>query len=225
MRVALAGVARGGRAVLGPVDLALAPGEVVAVLGPSGIGKTTLLRQVAGLDPAPPGGVTGAGRLAMVFQEPVLLPWRTALANVVLAAGCGEGEGRRWLTRVGLSGREDAYPRALSLGQQRRVALARAFAAAPETLLLDEPFVSLDRATAERMQALMADLLAERPVRALLVTHAAEEALALADRVVTLTGAPAAVTSEIALDRPRGARADADWRAAQLARLDGAAPE
>ena len=222
MRIALDGASRGGRQVLGPVALEIGREEVVALLGPSGIGKTTLLRLVAGLDPAPAGAVTGAGRIAMVFQEPTLLPWRTAEQNVTLAAGCDGAEARAWLARTGLGGREAAYPRALSLGQQRRVALARAFAAAPETLLMDEPFVSLDPDAAARMRALTAELLAARPVRALLVTHAREEALALADRVVTLGGSPAGIVSETRLDRPRAAR-DADWIAEAARRLPGPA--
>ena len=138
------------------------------------------------------------------------MPWRSAFANVTIPAGCGADEARAWLARVGLEGREDAFPRALSLGQQRRVALARAFASAPETLLLDEPFVSLDPESSEAMQATLVRLLEDRPVRALLVTHTRTEAVRLADRVIRLGGEPAGVVSETRLDRPRGAR-DAAW--------------
>lgn len=218
MRIAIEGAARGTRPVLGALRLEIGAGEVVAILGPSGIGKTTLLRLVAGLDPTPEGAVTGAGRLAMVFQEPQLLPWRTAEQNVALAAGCGRAAARDWLDRVGLAGREEAYPRGLSLGQSRRVALARAFAARPETLLMDEPFVSLDPEAAAAMQALLVSLLDAQPTRGLLVTHAREEALALADRVIRLGGTPATVAGETPLDRPRGAR-DPAWMAEAAARL------
>ena len=186
MRLSIEGARRGGYPVLGPITLEIVAGEVVALLGPSGIGKTTLLRLVAGLDPAPRGAVTGTGRLGMVFQEPTLLPWRSALANVALAADCDAASARTMLARVGLGGREDAFPRALSLGQQRRVALARAFAAEPETLLMDEPFVSLDPAASEEMQTLLSGLLADRPARVLMVTHSGDEALRLADRIAIM---------------------------------------
>jgi len=219
MRLSIEGARRGGYPVLGPITLEIAAGEVVALLGPSGIGKTTLLRLVAGLDPAPRGAVTGTGRLGMVFQEPTLLPWRSALANVALAAECDAASARTMLARVGLGGREDAFPRALSLGQQRRVALARAFAAEPETLLMDEPFVSLDPAASEEMQTLLSGLLADRPARVLMVTHSGDEALRLADRIVHLGGSPARILGERRIATPRPAR-DAAWRAEAA----GAAP-
>lgn len=213
MRIAIAGAARGDRAVLGPLRLEVGAGEAVAVLGPSGVGKTTLLRLIAGLDPAPPGAVRGAGRVAMVFQEPTLLPWRTVEENVAIAAGCGRARARDWLARVGIAERAGAHPWALSLGQQRRVALARAFAAEPETLLLDEPFVSLDPAAAAEMMGLLIELIDAAPARVILVSHARDEALALADRVIRLGGAPATVTGEMVLQRKRALR-DAAWREA-----------
>lgn len=218
MRVAIEGAVRGDRLVLGPIDLDLGPTEVVAVLGPSGIGKSTLLRVIAGLAPATGGAVTGAGRVGMVFQAPTLLPWRTLTANLTIATGCPAAKAVALLDAVGLSGRHDAYPGALSLGQQRRVALARAFALAPDTLLLDEPFVSLDGTAARRMERLLADLLEARPTRAILVTHASDEAARLATRVVRLGGAPAGVVADVMLTPPPAGR-DPEWIAATAARL------
>ena len=186
----------GAREVLGPISLAIAPGETVALTGPSGAGKTTLLRILAGLDRAFDGTLTAPERIAIVFQEPTLLPWRDARANIRLTTGVGAETAERLLGEVGLRGRGDAYPGQLSLGQQRRLALARALAAEPELLLLDEPFVSLDPALVEEMLALTARALARRETASVFVTHARAEAERLADRVLTLGGDPARVVSE-----------------------------
>lgn len=189
LRVAIPGLSFGDIPVLGSIALDVRPGETVALLGPSGVGKTTLLRVAAGL--APVGGtVERPERIAMVFQEPNLLPWRTARANVALLAGVDEGAAEAALASVGVAGRGDAFPRQLSLGQQRRLALARAFAARPSLVLLDEPFASLDEATRDGMLALTARLLRESGAAALLVTHSRAEA-AIADRVQVLEGRPA----------------------------------
>lgn len=186
----------GAREVLGPISLAIAPGETVALTGPSGAGKTTLLRILAGLDRAFDGTLTAPERIAIVFQEPTLLPWRDARANIRLTTGVGAETAERLLGEVGLRGRGDAYPGQLSLGQQRRLALARALAAEPELLLLDEPFVSLDPALVEEMLDLTARALARRETASVFVTHARAEAERLADRVLTLGGDPARVVSE-----------------------------
>ncbi|MFQ8430285.1 ATP-binding cassette domain-containing protein [Amaricoccus sp. W119] len=186
----------GAREVLGPISLAIAPGETVALTGPSGAGKTTLLRILAGLDRAFDGTLTAPERIAIVFQEPTLLPWRDARANIRLTTGVGAETAERLLGEVGLRGRGDAYPGQLSLGQQRRLALARALAAEPELLLLDEPFVSLDPALVEEMLELTARALARRETASVFVTHARAEAERLADRVLTLGGDPARVVSE-----------------------------
>ncbi|RYI22127.1 MAG: ABC transporter ATP-binding protein [Acetobacteraceae bacterium] len=184
-----------GRPVLGPIHLALSQGQRVAILGPSGIGKTTFLRIVAGLDPDFDGAVTEPGRTTMVFQEPTLLPWRTALENITLAAGVTADTARRLLTEVGLDGKDALYPRQLSLGQQRRLALARAFAPSPTTLLMDEPFASLDADTAGRMLDLTAALLDRAGVSLIFVTHDPAEAARLKAQTLTLSGIPAKLVS------------------------------
>lgn len=196
MRLDLQGKSFGPRAVLGPLTLSLARGERLAVLGPSGIGKSTLLRILAGLDGDYRGTLRGDERLAVVFQEPVLLPWRDAVANVTLPTGCDGATARDWLARVGLAGHEAQFPRQLSLGQQRRLALARAFAAGPDILLMDEPFASLDAATRDRMLVLTAALLEATGAGLLLVTHDPAEANALAARPLHLSGQPARLQND-----------------------------
>mgnify|MGYP003666999979 CR=1 FL=1 len=182
----------GDVAVLGPVAFEIERGETLALLGPSGIGKSTLLRIVAGIDSAYRGEVQRPGRMSMVFQSPTLLPWRSVAQNITLVVpGLGAHELRAALARVGLAGREDAFPGQLSLGQQRRLALARAFAGRPDLLIMDEPFVSLDGETAEAMIALTEELIAEVRPATLFVTHAEAEAARLASRVLRLEGRPA----------------------------------
>lgn len=182
-----------GRAVLGELELALGAGETVALVGPSGIGKTSLLRIIAGLEPRFEGRCDVSGRVAMVFQEPTLLPWRSLTENLCLTAGCSEDQAEEWLTRVGLGGRGADVPGQLSLGQQRRMSLARAFAAEPALLLLDEPFVSLDPALADEMMSVFETLRQGADIATLLVTHVEAEATRLADRVVRLGGSPARI--------------------------------
>ena len=189
------GKSYGSVPVLGPIRLRVDPGETVAILGPSGAGKSTLLRIAAGLDPADGGRVRRPARLAIVFQEPTLLPWRSALENLTIVhPGLGRAAALAMLDRVGLGDRPDHFPGQLSLGQQRRLALARAFAGGPEALVMDEPFVSLDAETADRMIALAEALIAEARPATLLVTHAAPEADRLADRLLRLEGRPARLT-------------------------------
>lgn len=172
--------------VLKDVQFELQPGEILAVTGPSGVGKTTLLRILAGLDTDFDGHVSRPEDMAMVFQEPTLLPWRSVLQNICLVARAEPAEARAILAEVGLAGREGDYPGQLSLGQQRRLALARALAARPELLLLDEPFVSLDPELAGVMIDLTVKLLAERRITSVFVTHSPAEAKRLATRSLHL---------------------------------------
>jgi NitT/TauT family transport system ATP-binding protein len=188
---------------------AVANGEVAALVGPSGCGKTTLLRIIVGLDRDFDGSVKlpAHGRLGMVFQEPRLLPWRTVEQNVRLAAPrVSEAALTALLTTLGLTEHRRHYPGELSLGLARRVALARAFAIEPDLLVLDEPFVSLDAALAERLRAELIELVSRRPTTTLLVTHSIDEALGLADRVFLLSAAPARVVAEVPVEHPRTTR-------------------
>jgi ABC-type nitrate/sulfonate/bicarbonate transport system ATPase subunit len=201
--------ASGGKlTVLGELAFSLAGGEVAALVGPSGCGKTTLLRIVAGLDRDFDGSVAlpAHGMLGMVFQEPRLLPWRTVEQNVRLAAPQATDATLEALFQtLGLAAHRHHYPGELSLGQARRVALARAFAVEPDLLLLDEPFVSLDAALAVRLREELAELVNSRPVTTLLVTHDVEEAIGLADRLLLLSASPAHVLAEVPVPRPRSA--------------------
>lgn len=182
--------------------LDVARGEFLALLGPSGLGKTTLLNIVAGLDTDYRGSVRFAParpRIAYAFQNPRLLPWRSVLDNVALVLPAGE-PGRAaaldMLGEVELGEFAGAFPERLSLGQQRRVALARAFAVEPDILLMDEPFTSLDEATASRLRDLLRRLLARRPATVMFVTHDSREAAELASRIVRLEGAPVRIVSD-----------------------------
>src|SRR5262249_58130692 len=194
----------------------LAGGEVGALVGPSGCGKTTLLRIIAGLDRDYDGSVTlpDHGKLGMVFQEPRLLPWRTLEQNVRLAAPEATDANLDTLFRtLDLDAPRHHSPGELSLGQARRVALARAFAVEPDLLLLDEPFVSLEDALAARLREERAELVTRRPVTPLLVTHNVEEAIGLADRLFLLSASPARVLAEVPVERPRATRTPAELAA------------
>ena len=174
-------------------------GEFACLFGPSGCGKTTTLRILLGLDKnftgsfRLPGG--GSNRIAAVFQEPTLLPWRTVEQNVRLALPQSLRESDlSWLfDRLGLSAMRLLYPSELSLGLARRAALARAFAVEPAILFLDEPFVSVDEKTAEGLRHLLMTVWSSRPTTALMVTHNLREALMLADRIFVLAPRPAHV--------------------------------
>jgi NitT/TauT family transport system ATP-binding protein len=203
-------MAYNGAEILRNVRFELADGESLAILGPSGIGKTTLLRIVAGSIGKYEGEISGVGRLAMVFQEPTLLPWRSAIDNLTLTTDASPEEAQSVLDEVGLGDKSRHFPGQLSLGQQRRLALARAFAAKPELLLLDEPFASLDETTGASMIALTQRMLGARRISCLLVTHAAEEAVALANRALVMAGRPGTIVGEYRIDeKPGEPKADA----------------
>lgn len=182
-------------------------GEFACLLGPSGCGKTTTLRILLGLDNDYSGAVQlpNEGRIAAVFQEPTLLPWRTVEQNVRLAMPhhMRNKSLDALFETLGLSAMRTLYPSELSLGLARRAALARAFAIEPSILLLDEPFVSLDEQTAQRLRYLLLTVWSERPTTALMVTHNLNEALMLSDRIVVLSPRPAHVLGVFDVRLPR----------------------
>ena len=182
--------AYGKTTVLDGVTWCLPDRGVVCLWGASGCGKTTVLRLLAGLEKPSAGVVHSADRVAMVFQEDRLLPWRTALENVTVI-GADEVAARELLANLGLTEEEiGAYPRHLSGGQQRRVALARALAAESDILLLDEPFNGLDEGTWQDVVPLIRQTAQSRPV--VLVTHIREQVQALDATVIPLGEAPQA---------------------------------
>lgn len=185
----------------------IAPGSVTAILGPSGIGKSTLLRIIAGIDTDYSGHVTIDGQPAaeaappgFLFQDPRLLPWLTTLDNVRTAGvGVSTEQAMVALDKTGLSSQASLYPHQLSGGMQRRAALARALALNAGLLLLDEPFVSLDRILVEEMYRLFASVAASDGPTMILVTHMPEDAARLADRVLVLAGPPATLSANLML--------------------------
>lgn len=180
--------------ILRDIRFEVADGETVAILGASGIGKSTLLRLIAGIDEAFEGEIVRPANIAMVFQEPVLLPWRSVLQNLTLVhPALGDDAARAALERIGIADKAGLFPNQLSLGQQRRLALARAFAGRPELLVMDEPYVSLDPQTAEEMLELTEVLIAETRPTVILVTHSETEAKRLAQRTLRLAGRPATI--------------------------------
>jgi len=208
------------------LDLTVEEGEFLCLVGPSGSGKTTLLRILAGLDR----GFTGRLSLppglhsAIVFQEPRLMPWLTVLNNMLLVAGPGDMAAREralaLLEEVDIAGFADAYPGQLSGGMQRRVALARALLVAPELLLMDEPFVSLDMPTANHLRALVTRLWRSRQMTAIFVTHDLREAVVLGTRLLFLTRSPGRAALDWRPDLPPpGERGAAEIEAAVAALL------
>jgi NitT/TauT family transport system ATP-binding protein len=202
------------------VDLAARPGEFVVLVGESGCGKTTLLRILAGLVAPTQGEVRIDGarvggpsqEVGVVFQRPVLLPWRTALENVLLPAQVqrlpladAATEARNLLESMGLGDFLDRFPRHLSGGMQQRVAIARALLLSPSILLMDEPFGALDAITREQMHLDLLNIWTARQPTILFVTHDIAEAVFLADRVVLLSPRPGSVRQlfEVPLPRPR----------------------
>jgi NitT/TauT family transport system ATP-binding protein len=193
------------------LDLRLEAGSFGALIGPSGCGKTTILKIAAGLDAEFSGRIRapGSGRLGIVFQEPRLLSWRTVEQNIRLALPGREAavaDLTELVEILGLGAQLARYPGELSLGQARRAAIARAFAVRPDFLLLDEPFVSLDEAVADRLREELTALTTRTRVTTLLVTHDLAEAIHLADRLFFLSDRPARVMLEKSLPPPRGAR-------------------
>ncbi len=200
------------------VDLTIAQGEFLALLGPSGCGKSTLLRMIAGLDTATAGSIawprgTSGRDIGFVFQEPTLMPWASAAANVALplrlaGVAAAEAEARAVIAlgQVGLAGFERAYPRALSGGMKMRVSIARALVTKPGLLLMDEPFAALDEITRHRLNNDLLALWERERFTAIFVTHSTFESVYLAQRIVVMAARPGRVAAEIAVDAgyPRG---------------------
>ncbi|PPE71196.1 ATP-binding cassette domain-containing protein [Caldimonas thermodepolymerans] len=222
----------GGRQVLDRIDLRIAPGEFVAIVGRSGCGKSTLLRLVAGLERGDDGtvrldgvpqGEAGADGTRIMFQDARLLPWKRVLDNISLGLSGPDARerAREALAQVGLAERAQEWPAVLSGGQRQRVALARALVHRPRLLLLDEPLGALDALTRIEMQQLIERLWREHGFTALLVTHDVAEAVALADRIVLIEEHRVAFDERVALPRPRarGASGFADIEARILERV------
>jgi sulfonate transport system ATP-binding protein len=194
-----------GRPVLNGVDLSLAAGEFVALLGRSGSGKSTLLRALAGLDSGYTGEVGTPDRVAVAFQEPRLLPWKRVVDNVALGLRGADvaRRARDALAEVGLTERARAWPLTLSGGEAQRASLARALVRGPDLLLLDEPFAALDALTRLSMHDLVLDVWGRHRPAVLLVTHDVDEAVALADRVLVLDGGVFSTDLTVEVPRPR----------------------
>ncbi len=201
------------------IDLALAEGEFLAIVGPTGSGKSTLLNAAAGLLTPASGqvGIFGAPLTGLnpqagyLFQQDALMPWKTAIENVAIgleAAGIKRPEARSraqaWLARVGLGSFADRYPHMLSGGQRKRVALAQVLIRDPEIVLMDEPFGPLDAQTRLIMGDLLLRLWSENRKAVMFVTHDLEEAISLADRVIILSAGPAArIIGDFPIPLPR----------------------
>ena len=209
---------------LASVSLRVGRGEFVAILGPSGCGKSTLLMIVGGLVQPTAGQVLIDGTqvdrpqtdVGIVFQDPVLLEWRTSLGNVMIQVEARRLDRQRYLSRardllasVGLEGFEDKHPYELSGGMRQRVSLCRALVHEPRLLLMDEPFGALDALTRDQMNLDLQRMWLQNPVTVLLVTHSIPEAVFLADRVIVMSPRPGSVETLVTVDlpRPRGLEA------------------
>jgi NitT/TauT family transport system ATP-binding protein len=223
----------GGVLAVDHVSFKARPGEFVSIVGPSGCGKSTLLRLIAGLLPLTGGGISVNGRgvteprqdVALMFQRPTLLPWRTALENALLPPKLGKGlskeseqQAYELLDLVGLKGFEHTYPRHLSGGMQQRVALARLLMVGVDVLLLDEPFAAVDQLTRERLNLELLRVHERMSATALLVTHNITEAILLADRVIVMTARPGRIADiiDVPFERPREQEMIADPEFQQL---------
>jgi NitT/TauT family transport system ATP-binding protein len=211
---------------LDDVSFDVAEGEIVCLLGTSGVGKSTLLSLIAGLDEASEGEITLDGEpitgpgpdRGMVFQRDCLFPWLTVTGNVrfgmrlkanaAVLDGTAVGRSEYLIEAVGLGKFKDAYPKQLSGGMRQRAAIARALLNQPRVLLMDEPFGALDAQTREGMQELLLGLCAKHGTTVVFVTHDVEEAVYLGDRVVVMKAHPGEVTADVAIDLPRPRNAE-----------------
>ncbi|AWS47010.1 MULTISPECIES: ABC transporter ATP-binding protein [Streptosporangium] len=222
--IRLAGVSRtftgrsGTVEALRGIDLDVAEGEFVAVVGRSGCGKSTLLRLIAGLLPVTEGEITVAGEritkarrdIAMLFQRPALLPWRSVLDNVLLPVeifgwrrAAYSARAQELLDMVGLGGFEKRLPHELSGGMQQRVSLCRSLIGDPRVMLMDEPFSALDALTREELSVELQRVHMESSATIVFVTHSIDEAVLLADRVVVLSPRPGRIRKVVDIDIPR----------------------
>jgi len=208
---------------LSDINLEIERGEFITVVGPSGCGKTTLLKILAGILSRSSGEILVGGtpidgpsrQLGVVFQEPLLLPWRTVLQNVMVPIEIQrrprtefEAQARDLLGLVGLAGFDRKYPNELSGGMQQRVGIARALVHDPDFLLMDEPFGALDAMTRELMNIELLRIWSERRKTVLLVTHSIAEAVFLADRIVVMSPRPGRIAEIVSVDLPRPRRLD-----------------
>lgn len=208
--IEMVGVGRafGSARILEGIDIAVRPGEFVALVGASGVGKTTLLNLLSGHDRPTAGEVIRRQPVRMVYQQDGLFPWLTASQNIRMGLRRldPEHQGRELedlLKLIGLADFGDHYPHQLSRGMRQRVELARALTGKIEILMLDEPFSALDYLTRLRLREELVRILAQRPHTVVLVTHDIEEAAQLADRVIVLAGRPASIRTELKLTLPR----------------------
>jgi NitT/TauT family transport system ATP-binding protein len=207
------GTGRNELVVLSNIDLDVARGEIVCLVGTSGCGKTTILNLVAGLDRPTAGTVSTRGRPSLMFQEAALFPWLTVQANVELPmrlAGVGKAERRQraaeLLETVHLGGFEKRLPHQLSGGMRQRVAMARSFAQEADILLMDEPFGALDAMTRDSLHDELETLARRRGLTVLFVTHNVREAARLGDRIVVLSPRPGRVKATFDVDIPHPRR-------------------
>jgi NitT/TauT family transport system ATP-binding protein len=201
-----------GTQAIAALDLEVRAGEFLSLVGPSGCGKSTALRIIAGLIAPTTGNVawpSGRPEIGFVFQEPTLMPWRDALDNARLPLELkgiprsdAEARSRQALARVGLGEFGHAYPRELSGGMKMRVSIARAIAAHPKLLLMDEPFAALDELTRQSLNDDLLKLAREDGITVIFVTHSVYESAYLSDRVVVMTPRPGRVTADIAIAQP-----------------------
>jgi NitT/TauT family transport system ATP-binding protein len=221
---------RGDLLAVDRLSFAIQPGEIVAVLGKTGCGKSTMFNLIAGLIEPTSGRVSVVGhdpfrefgffrgKIGIIFQNDRLMPWRNALDNVLLGLDIlhmerrqAESIGRSWLTRLGLAGHEKDYPHALSGGMRQRVSISRAFAVDPQILLCDEPFSALDEMTARDLRSEFVRLVRQNGKTAVFITHSISEAMQVGDRVLVFQR-PARIAFETSLQDSAAERQETEQR-------------
>jgi ABC-type nitrate/sulfonate/bicarbonate transport system ATPase subunit len=221
--------------VLKEVSFKAKPGEFVAIIGPSGCGKTTLLNMLSGLEEANGQKLlynsktlldNNKYQLGYVFQQPRLMPWLTVKENLQLVLPSPQQQKiDTLLTQVGLAGKGDYYPKQLSGGMQRRVAIARAFSVNPDLILLDEPFNSLDAPTAAKLRLLLVNLCKSCDSTVVFVTHDLTEAINLADRIIFMSNSPSSIVHQVNVDLPKPRKESGSIELAWQAKLMSQYPQ